>query len=291
MKVSSKKPRAPARRRASSNPDLYVVPVSGGKDSQLVLSNAVREHGRERVVAVHHYTGIDHPLTMKHLDYMSEKYGVRIEHTVNPKYRDMYDLLDRRNMIPGRVARFCTHELKMAAFNHWLQARKDLRELMVLMGMRAPESTARAARYSEFSPDDVFSLRDLNPKKVPKVLQPVRVRLPIVDMSTGDVFATLRERGEEINPLYKRGHKRVGCFPCILGGKSGFVMAARDPVGRELIITLANFKDMLVLHKDMRDPDVLLDLDLDEILHLADNDPFGFYDDAADDPGCQWCAQ
>ena len=287
----SKKPNIKTRVRQSPEPDIFVVPVSGGKDSQLVLSNAVREYGPERVIAIHNYTGIDHPLTMRHLDYMQETYGVRIEHTANPKYRDMWDLLDKKTMIPGRVARFCTDELKIQATNHWLSGRTDLRRLVFLMGMRTGESVKRAESYAGFEPGDEFSYRDLNPHKVWAAYKHVRARLPIVNLSTAEVFETLRQRGEKVNPLYTRGHKRVGCYPCILAGKRDYRLAARDPAGHEVIFTLANFKDMVTHFRGIRDPSIILEHDLDEILAALDDDPFGFY--AADDDdgiGCQWCA-
>lgn len=278
--------------RLDDSDNLYVVPVSGGKDSQLVLSLAVERYGRERVVAVHHYTGIDHSLTYEHLGWMQEHYGVPIEYTTNPKYRDMWDLIDRRNTIPSRLARFCTDELKIQAFNHWLNRRRDLHRIVVLMGMRSPESQQREARYAGIAPDDEFNLKDMNPKKVWAKFRVVRVRMPIVTMTTPAVFNMLRDRGERINPLYARGHKRVGCYPCILAGKNDYRLAARDPEGRETIVKLRDFKAFLAygLLKGKYEPDVIIPHDLDEILE-TDDDLFGFYDDADDaDAGCQWCA-
>ena len=71
------------RNRILSTPDdgdIYVVPVSGGKDSQMVLSKTVKkvteQHGAaevpKRVIALHHYTGIDHSLTYRHLEWMQD---------------------------------------------------------------------------------------------------------------------------------------------------------------------------------------------------------------------------
>lgn len=270
----------------------YIVPVSGGKDSQLCLALAVEEHGPENIIALHHFTGIDHPLTYEHMDWMANFYGVPIEHTSNRSYKDMWDLLDKRNMIPGRIARFCTDELKIKAFNQWLDKRKDWADLVVLMGMRAQESTPRMAKYKEFTPTDEFSLCDLSLQKVPVRFRPIRVRLPIVDKSTSWVFNYFRERGQKINPLYARGHKRVGCYPCILSGQLDFKLAVRDPVGRKTIITLRDFKILLAEVKKIQDPTILVKHDLDALLDDVDADPFGFYSDEPDDDeggGCQFC--
>ncbi len=44
------------------------------------------------------------------------------------------------------------------------------------------------------------------------------------------MFAYLKERGEEINPLYRLGFSRVGCAPCINSGKDDVrLWAARFP--------------------------------------------------------------
>lgn len=271
--------------------DIYVIPVSGGKDSQLVAEEAVARYGPGRCRLVHHFTGIDHSLTYEHMRYMSERLGVPIVNTVNAKYRDMWDLLDQRNTVPSRVVRFCTDELKIQAFNQWLDQfdLPTLRRMVVLMGMRAGESQNRSDKYGGLTPSDEFTLKDMNPKKVRARFRAVRVRLPIVDLSTQQVFDRLRALGARVNPLYARGHRRVGCYPCILSGKHDFRLASRDPEGRETIIKLANFKDMIVAAKKIANPDVLIPLDLDEILYSEDEDPFGFRDED-DGGGCQWCA-
>jgi 3'-phosphoadenosine 5'-phosphosulfate sulfotransferase (PAPS reductase)/FAD synthetase len=278
----------------------YIVPISGGKDSQLVLSMAVDEHGQKDVIAVHHFTGIDHPLTYKHMNWMARFYGVHFETSTHQKYSDVFDLIEKRDMIPGRMARLCTDEFKIAAFNKWLLRQPDLDQIVMLMGMRQQESPDRSVRYGDLSPDDEFSLRDLNPRKILKKLAVVRVRLPIVDKSTPWVYEQLRMRGEKINPLYARGHHRVGCYPCLLAGMRDFRLAARDPVGREHIIRLDQLRDELVARKGIKKTDKIWEhmiggKDLKKI--LAENapgkhDPFGFDagDDAeGDEGGCAWC--
>lgn len=273
---------------------IYVVPVSGGKDSQLVLARTTDRFGTdpERVYAVHNYTGYDHSLTYAHLSYLEDRYGVRIEYSGNPRYEDIRDLMNKKTMIPGRTARFCTDELKIQAFNHWLlqfPVAKRAR-MVVLFGMRAPESDRRAERYSGVAEDDEFSLRDLNPHKVWKSCAMVRARLPIVQMTTTAVFEELRARGDRVNGLYARGHQRVGCYPCILAGVREFRRCAADPEGRERIIELASFKEML-RHAKGYNENVTIEHDLERILEGID-DPFGFGDAAADEEqgGCQWCA-
>lgn len=282
-----------ARSRLDDDNNIYIVPVSGGKDSQAVLSKTVKRYGAARVRAIHNYTGIDHSLTYAHMKWMEGQYGVAIEFTSHPKYKDMWDLIDQRNTIPGRLARFCTDELKIQATNHWLslQPKADLTRYVFLMGMRIPESQNRAKKYAGLEPEDEFSYRDLNPHKVRAAYKVCRARLPIVTMTTPAVFQYLRDAGEKVNPLYAMGHKRVGCYPCILAGPNDYRIAARDPEGRETIIKLRDFKDHVVAMKEIRRPEIIIPWDLDVILENLDDDPFGFYAGADDaDTGCQWCA-
>lgn len=289
------------RRRARLDADtldaddtIYIVPVSGGKDSQMVLALATDRYPRDRIKVLHNYTGIDHSLTYEHLQWMSEHYGVLIENTRNPKYKDMWELLDKRNGIPGRMARFCTDELKIQALNHWLDQYDEATRarMVVLFGMRGAESQQREAKYGELTPHDEFSLRDLNRKKVWKRLDMVRVRLPIVNVTTPAVFQFFRDRNERINPLYARGHHRVGCYPCILAGKRDYRLAARDPEGRQTIIKLRDFKEMVETAKGF-DRDFLIEHDLYELLENEEDDRFGFYQDLPDDDGggCSFCAE
>ena len=107
--------------------DRILVPVSGGKDSQVTLSMAVKRDGAAAITGVHNYTGIDHSLTYAHMRWMSEFYGVPIVFTneEDAKYKDIFDLMERRDMIPGRKARLCTDEFKIQAMNRWLKKQPD----------------------------------------------------------------------------------------------------------------------------------------------------------------------
>ena len=72
-----------------------IVPVSGGKDSQVVLSLALAQGLTP--VCVHQNTGFDHPLTYRQLEDMERFYGVKVEHTHN-KYGGMFGFWTRRSI-------------------------------------------------------------------------------------------------------------------------------------------------------------------------------------------------
>ncbi|MCH2044532.1 MAG: phosphoadenosine phosphosulfate reductase family protein [Saprospiraceae bacterium] len=53
---------------------------------------------------------------------------------------------------------------------------------------------------------------------------------PIITWTTEQVFAYIKENGFEHNPLYNKGAKRVGCYPCVLCSQPEIVdIAKHDP--------------------------------------------------------------
>lgn len=102
-----------------------LVPVSGGKDSQVVLSLALAQSKLtgQPVVCVHQNTGYDHPDTYHHIKVMELFYGVTVEHTVS-KHGDMFGFLKKAQYFPNSAARGCTSELKQFPFAAWLTTHK-----------------------------------------------------------------------------------------------------------------------------------------------------------------------
>jgi len=46
-----------------------------------------------------------------------------------------------------------------------------------------------------------------------------------------------------LNPLYGKGHTRVGCYPCFLARKAEWVACGKDPVGVQHLNDLVNLED------------------------------------------------
>lgn len=231
----------------------YVVPVSGGKDSQAVTRWALENHDKSELRFVHQYTGYDHPLTYEHLKYMEQRYGISIEFTKSAKYSDVFDFIEKAGYFPGSLARGCTSELKQYPFGIWLRENDLLRPdaCCVYMGMRSDEGRDRQRKYGGLSDDDVFYLNELS-SKYNNDFRHVEIRLPIVTWTYDEVMFYLQVNDDKVNDLYAKGHKRVGCYPCLLSNNHDWELASQDPVGREHIRRLIEIEDKFVRDKNPR---------------------------------------
>lgn len=218
-----------------------VVPISGGKDSQACLKLALQDYDKSQVMGLFCDTQFEHPLTYAHIDTMRQIYGVKIERICAGSVQEKILGLTKPRF-PSGTARFCTEQLKIIPSKKFY---KELAEKQggfeVWYGMRAGESTDRAIRYADkinsevYAPDDVLG-------NYPKYLAKLGVmfRLPVLDMSTKDIFDILN--GEH-NPLYEEGFDRVGCFPCLASGDKWKRKAfTHDSFGRQQRIIVAEIE-------------------------------------------------
>lgn len=226
------------------NSRTIIVPVSGGKDSQVVLSLA-KAQGIDPV-CVHQNTEFDHPDTYDTLGAIGRFYGVTVEHT-HSKYGGMFGFLNRARYFPNAGARGCTQRLKQEPFAAWLREKWFTPDnCEIWFGMRADESAARGNKYGDIGPADEFTLADVAAfygEKKQRPLGGIPCRLPIVTWTTEQVFAHLRAEGAPLNPLYTRGHARVGCYPCLLSRKQEWKAAGADPTGQEHLKKMIALED------------------------------------------------
>mgnify|MGYP000557145803 CR=1 FL=1 len=59
------------------------------------------------------------------------------------------------------------------------------------------------------------------------------------------MFNYLKKKKVEPNPLYQKGFKRVGCFPCVLARLREFELCWQDEEGRKNILLLAEIEKEL----------------------------------------------
>lgn len=189
------------------------VSYSGGKDSDVIL--ALTKEAGIPYRAIYKNTTIDPPYTIKHC----KDNGVEI---MRPKQR-FFELIEQ-NGFPNRFARYCCRVLK---------------EYKVLdsavHGIRASESTKRAARYKELIPTpidaDIFE-ENIETAKEPIVCrnygkgEHVDVYLPILDWTDNDVKNFIEAHQIRCHPLYYKDGTfdvrcRCGCLGCPQASDNG----------------------------------------------------------------------
>jgi 3'-phosphoadenosine 5'-phosphosulfate sulfotransferase (PAPS reductase)/FAD synthetase len=207
-----------------------VVHLSGGKDSTATLILALKN--RDDVVPVFNDTGWEHPVTYQYLDYLQERLGVKIQRTSG----DIIALIRRYKKFPFGMGRFCTDAAKVKAIYRWYKERGFYKggNAESWIGVRLDESGQRAKKYKGLVNDETYEYKEIYPSCPKALSKHVRLRFPILDWSTDDVFQFLKEEGVEANPLYKEGtNDRVGCYPCLLAGRKVQEKMFATPVGQQ----------------------------------------------------------
>jgi 3'-phosphoadenosine 5'-phosphosulfate sulfotransferase (PAPS reductase)/FAD synthetase len=218
-------------------PDVFVglpliVSVSGGKDST-ATALALREAGLDfRMVFAD--TGWEAPEAYAHLDHLREKLGPI---DVCGAEGGMIARIRVRAGFPARMQRWCTRELKIDPLRKYHDAIGD--DTVSVVGVRSAESEARRL-LPEFEDDDRWG---------------GWIWRPLIAWSVADVLAIHHRHGIEVNPLYKRGHGRVGCYPCIFSQKEEIrLIAEHSPERIDQIRDLEHEMDRLREERNTEKP-------------------------------------
>jgi phosphoadenosine phosphosulfate reductase len=191
----------------------YTVMVSGGKDSTVITDLAIRSGVKCRFEVS--WTGIEHPETV----YFLRREKARIEalgysfEFIIPRDKEgkqvtMWNLI-KKNGFPTRKMRFCCEQLKEVAGKN----------AYCILGIRWAESSRRKAcrfvheigGYKLMTNNDNEAARRMAESCMRKNKYMLN---PIIEWSDSEVWEYIRGRGIPYNPLYDRGHKRVGCIGC-----------------------------------------------------------------------------
>lgn len=192
---------------------VFVLNISGGKDSAAlaILFQDWIDSGTiasDRVRRVFADTGWEADETYAHLDALRGIFG-EIDTVGRPG--GMLALARSKAGFPQRRGRWCTEKLKVEPLRAYFDALiVQGFEPVSVVGQRAEESEERAMlptlEDSDFWGGWVYR--------------------PILRATVDDVILAHRRRSVPMNPLYHRGHNRVGCYPCIMEDKGGIRLIA-----------------------------------------------------------------
>ena len=209
-------------------------------------------------------TGWEHPDTYKHVNDVCLQMGVRLI-TLKSKY-DFVSLAVHKKRFPSTNARFCTSELKMKPMIDYVLSLKE--SCIIIQGIRAGESTARAAMEEEcmyfksyFQPNKKGRTENYRSKDVKEWCSQfdASVLRPIFKWSAQQVIDCILDAGQKPNPLYYRGFSRVGCFPCIMCRHKEIELIAKNNLEMKKIKDLTIKVTYRVGLSDVEVPDKVYD--------------------------------
>lgn len=210
-----------------------IITYSGGKDSDVLLHLAESCLNPSEFEVLNSHTSVDAPETVYHIrnvfKRLNEKGIKAIVHQPKDKQGNpitMWNLIPKMQIPPTRLQRYCCKVLKEASTPNRI----------CLTGVREAESTKRKGR-------DIFNTRGGTYKdalffsldhaiEVHRESQEIKddawdctlikrmkehndvVVTPIYYWSDEDIWKYINFNSIEVNPLYQRGYKRVGCIGC-----------------------------------------------------------------------------
>ncbi len=175
----------------SEEPDTVIVPWSGGKDSTAALLIAIRVFGKDRVKPVYVDTGVDFDENRYYIEKISSL--MKIEYHVYNAEIDKE--LMKGKPLPTPKHRWCTYRKILALRKAFSELSKG--KTLVVVGDRDAESDTRAMR---------------------PVLRSDETGLPLIAplklWGGAHVETYILSKGLPLNPLYKMGFYRIGCYIC-----------------------------------------------------------------------------
>ncbi|MFS0883317.1 phosphoadenosine phosphosulfate reductase family protein [Metabacillus niabensis] len=186
---------------------IFYISHSGGKDSQAMYNLLKNIIPYNQIVVVHANLGeVEWEGVIDHIKR-------NIEHELNivQSKTSFLEMVEKRGKFPSPAFRQCTSDLKRAPIFKFI--RNDLKKRKATIainctGIRAEESSARSKKEPLF-----YNTKESCNKRV---IRHVYNWLPIFNLTTDEIFETIRSYGQEPFWAYKK-NKRLSCVFCIMG--------------------------------------------------------------------------
>ena len=197
---------------------LFVLNHSGGKDSQ-AMTIRVREVVRpEQLLVIH--ANLGEVEWGGNLDHIHATVGNLPIEVCRNERKTLLKMVEQRGMWPSPRYRQCTSDLKRGPIDRtirrYLKTHHEFGGRVVsCMGIRADESPDRAKRSPVArNPRGSVAGREW------------WTWLPIHDLGTDEVFATIARAGQEPHWAHAAGMSRLSCAFCIMASRSDLRTAA-----------------------------------------------------------------
>lgn len=227
-------------RSPQSNPDqvrdlisagaLFVINHSGGKDSQAMMIELLKLVPRNQLLVIHACLGeIEWEGAIMELA-RDQAADAGVPFLIARAVRTFFEMVEHRFTVrpdapcfPSSAARWCTSDAKRGPIEREIRRyakANGLTRIVSCMGIRAAESPARSKRPAlSRSQRNSVAGRDWWEWN------------PIHEMSTPDVFETIKAAGQSPHPAYAAGNERLSCVLCIFGSVTDIAQRRPTPAG------------------------------------------------------------
>lgn len=221
---------------------LFVVNHSGGKDSQAMLIRLLAYVPRELIVVVHASLGeVEWEGALELAERQAAEAGVpfivarAVHRDGSPKtFFSMVErnLVNKPGTPPFPTAKYkqCTSDLKRGPIEREIIAYMKAHGLRLVVnceGIRAAESNDRKKRKPFERLNDKRNAKGDVTHALAKAGREAFEYLPIFELSTAEVFATIADAGQTPHPAYAAGNERLSCVFCIMGSPSDIAHGAK----------------------------------------------------------------
>lgn len=203
---------------------LFVSNHSGGKDSQVMLIKLLEIVPPSQLIVVHASLGvIEWPGALELAETQAGDAGLPF--IVARASKTFFEMVERRfenrpevPSWPSSNTRQCTSDLKRGPIQREVRRyakANGFKTIVNCLGLRAQESPGRAKRQ-------VFSKMGIS-----NSVNTWYEWLPVHELLTEEVFATIRLAGQEPHYAYALGNERLSCVFCIMASRNDMANGAR----------------------------------------------------------------